>query len=428
MSTFLFAVWAGGGNVPPQLALARRLAARGHEVVMLAPRVLREQIEAAGVVFEPYGRTPEHDEAVPEQSLVRDFEHRSPLAQARVMRDHLLLGLLEPVAADVLAVLDRRSVDVVAPDFALFGALLAAEKAGVPAACLMHSVLSLPLDGMPPFGTGWTPAEGWRGRARDRVGQLMFDRLFAGPLLAPVNDARRRHGLPALPSALDMVLSADRVLVLTSRSFDFPAAIPANVVYAGPQLDRSQAPWTPPWPDDDPRPLVLVGLSTTYQAHEGVLARVVEALGRLPVRALATSGSVALAGPPPANVHVQPFVPHAQVLPHADAVVTHAGHGTVIGALAHGVPLVCLPISRDQPDVAARVTWHGAGLRLPSRSSPARIATAVQHILDDPGPRAAARRLADRIAAEDGSTAVTELEALADGRPRGAEAAGTEAS
>lgn len=130
---------------------------------------------------------------------MRDFEHRSPPAAARAMRDHLLIGLLEPVAADVLAILDRRTVDVVAPDFVLFGALLAAEKAGVPAACLMHSVLSLPLEGMPPFGTGWTPAAGWRGRARDRLGQLMFDRMFARPLLAPVNDARRRHGLPAGP-------------------------------------------------------------------------------------------------------------------------------------------------------------------------------------------------------------------------------------
>jgi UDP:flavonoid glycosyltransferase YjiC (YdhE family) len=112
------------------------------------------------------------------------------------------------------------------------------------------------------------------------------------------------------------------------------------------------------------------------------------------------------------------------VLPHADAVVTHAGHGTVIAALAHGVPLVCLPISRDQPDVAARVTWHGAGVRLSSRSSPARIATAVQRILSDPAPRAAARRLADRIAAEDANTAVTELEALAAAGLRRVKAAG----
>lgn len=172
------------------------------------------------------------------------------------------------------------------------------------------------------------------------------------------------------------------------------------------------------------RPLVVVGLSTTYQAHGGLLTRVVDALGRLPVRALATSGSVRLSGPPPANVHVERFVPHAQVLPHADVVVTHAGHGTVIAALANGVPLVCLPIARDQPDIAARVEWHGAGVRLSPRSSPAGIAAAVQRIQSDPAPRAAARRMADRIAAEDGNAAVTELEALAAAGPGGLEAAG----
>jgi len=138
----------------------------------------------------------------------------------------------------------------------------------------------------------------------------------------------------------------------------------------------------------------VVGLSTTHQAHDQLLERIVAALATLPVRALVTTGRARLPSTPPANVHVASFVPHAQVLPEAAAVVTHAGLGTVHAALAHRLPLVCLPIGRDQPDNAARVAWHGAGLRLSPKSSPAAIRGAVKRVLGDPSFAASAKRLA----------------------------------
>ena len=115
-STFLFVLWAGGGNAPPQIALAARLAETGHRVKMLAPAALRERVEVAGLEFEPYRATPEHDEADPARSLIRDFEIRSPVAAAKAQRDRLLADLAEPVAADVLAILDRDTADIVAFD------------------------------------------------------------------------------------------------------------------------------------------------------------------------------------------------------------------------------------------------------------------------------------------------------------------------
>ena len=107
--------------------------------------------------------------------------------------------------------------------------------------------------------------------------------------------------------------------------------------------------------------------------------------------------------------------PHSDVLRHASAVVTHAGHGTVIKALAAGVPLVCLPLGRDQLDNAARVQHHGAGLRLKPKARPEAIARAVRRVIEEPGFRAAAERLAAAIEAETAEDrAVLELEALAE--------------
>jgi UDP:flavonoid glycosyltransferase YjiC (YdhE family) len=413
---FLFVLWAGGGNVPPQLTLARRLVARGHRVRMLAPAVLRESIETAGIAFEPYRETPEHDESVPERSLVRDFEARSKAAAIAASRDNLVAAMARPVAADVLASLERRPADVVAFDFLLFGSLFAAEKAAVPAAMLIHTVYPFPAPGLPPFGMGWAPLAGPLGRLREGIGRLIYRQVYERPLLPRFNEVRASLGLEPQRSFDELLQRVGRVLMLTSPAFDFPARLPANVEYVGPQLDaRASTPdWESPWSPGDDRPLVVVGLSTTHQAHDPLLERIVAALASLPVRALVTTGGATLRSTPPANVYVARFVPHARVLPEAAAVVTHAGLGTVHAALAHGLPLVCLPIGRDQPDNAARVEWHGAGLRLSPKSSPAVIRAAVERVLRDPAFAASARRLASAFVEErPAERAPSALEAVA---------------
>ncbi len=129
-SSFLFTAWAGGGDVSPQLTLARRLAARGHAVRMLAPAVLRERIEEAGVVYEPYREAPEHDEAAPDRSLVRDFEQRSPTAAVAAVRDNLIAGMAGPMAADVQYVLECHRIDACAMPSADWSSGVSTSSAG----------------------------------------------------------------------------------------------------------------------------------------------------------------------------------------------------------------------------------------------------------------------------------------------------------
>jgi MGT family glycosyltransferase len=379
---------------------------------VLAPAVLRERIEAAGLEFESYQNTPEHDESDPAHSVIRDFELRSPIAAAKAQRDRLLADFAEPVAKDVLAMLDRDPADTVVFDFMLLGALFAAEKANVPAAMLVHTIYPFPASGLPPFGNGWSPRSGLLGSARDKLGAVAFERVWLNPLATRLNEVRDRLGLR--PTSFENMLNGvGRILVLTSGSFDFPAQLPPNVRYVGPQLEPPDeaASWNSPWPGRDTRPLVVVSLSTTYQAQETLVRNVIEAVGRLSVRALITAGPVHVPSDQvPPNVHIARFVPHASVLPRAAAVVTHAGHGTVMAALRHGLPLVCLPMGRDQGDVAARVAWQGAGVRLSARSGATKISTVIEQVLRNPAFTAAARRLAAAIAEDDAAgSGVSEL-------------------
>jgi MGT family glycosyltransferase len=209
------------------------------------------------------------------------------------------------------------------------------------------------------------------------------------------------------------------LLVLTSAAFDYPSfPIPDNARYVGPRLDDPSwaDEWTAPWRSDDARPLVLVGLSSTYQDQLSAVRRIAAALGRLPVRGLITVGPAISADAIAAaeNVVVVPSAPHGAVLPETSAVITHAGHGTVIKALAAGVPVVCLPMGRDQDDTAARAVLTGCGVRLKPSASVRAIAAATEKVLTDARYRASAEAMATVIAHDvQSDRAVGELETLA---------------
>jgi UDP:flavonoid glycosyltransferase YjiC (YdhE family) len=101
-------------------------------------------------------------------------------------------------------------------------------------------------------------------------------------------------------------------------------------------------------------------------------------------------------------------------MPQAGLVITHAGHGTVIRALAAGVPLVCIPLGRDQYDVAARVVWRGAGVKLSSKATTSALKRAIVTVLENESFRNASQRIAQAISLETAEDkAVRELEALA---------------
>ena len=414
----LVALWDGGGTVPPELAIVRGLVARGHDVVVIGDAVLAGEVAAAGARHIPWTSAPQHVTRRPEDDFIRDWEAKSPLQLFARVRDRFLCGPARLFADDVAAELRRRPADVFVTSELLLGAQVGAEGVGVPVVLLCPNIYALPGSGQPPAGTGWTPSRGPLGRSRDRVFGALMERAFDSGL-SDLNAARSAHGLAPLDHTLDQV-RRHQTLVLVEQAFDFPANLPPNVRYAGAQLDDPSwtEPWTPPAGDD---PLVLVATSSTFQDQVPELRRIADALGRLPVRAVITAGpALDLSGfKAPANVQVVASAPHSEVFRHAAAAVTHGGHGTVVKALAAGVPLVVIPMGRDQGDNAARVVAQGAGIRLKRTAPEKAITEAVERVLGDPSFRHAAARIGDAIVAGAGPTvAVEAIEAAAAARTR----------
>jgi UDP:flavonoid glycosyltransferase YjiC (YdhE family) len=415
MSRYLMVLWSGGGAVPPQLAVAKRLVRAGHEVSVLAPRSLADVVRATGATFEPYRRAPEHDASDPRLDLLRDWEVRGLAARAR-MRDNVVHGTAAAICDDVLGLVDHYQPDAVVTDYLLFGSYIAAEKAGVPVAALMHSIFTLPRPGIPPFGPGLKLARGRTGRLRDAA-LTKFQLRFLNARLDDLNALRHKHSLRSIRSVGELVLGADRLLILTSSAFDYPGPIPANARWAGVVSDPDLPPPSPQTGIDEhaQQKSVLVSFSTTFQHQAPVLERVVAALAGLPVQAVVTCGRAIKPSQLPAapNIRIVAAAPHHELLPTTDLVITHGGHGTVSAALRHGVPVLCMPMGRDQREVAARAEWHGAGIRTPVTTSVPRLRRLIQNALGDSHLRVAAGQLSARMAVDDLSVAVRELEQIA---------------
>jgi MGT family glycosyltransferase len=303
-----------------------------------------------------------------------------------------------------LSELRREKADLVVADFVLLGALVAAEAARTPHIALMHTVYPWPTPGVPPYGPGYVPKAGPLGLVRDVAARAAIKRLWIRNALPPLNHARSQTGLPALHSPFQQYDTAARVLVLTSAAFDWPAShLPANVLHVGTPEDGMQpAQQRIDWLIDGEGPLVVVSLSTLNQGQTATLKNILAALSDLPIRALVTLGPALEPKQFEAssNVRLVKFVQHDLVLPHAAALVTQCGIGTLTKALRHGVPMVCLPLVGDQHDNAARVVARNAGLRLAAEAPPNQLRTAIGRVITDERFKQAALKLGTAMASD----------------------------
>ncbi len=174
------------------------------------------------------------------------------------------------------------------------------------------------------------------------------------------------------------------------------------------------------WPGNEDPLVYLTFGSVAAGAHlpyyPALYRAAIEALAPLPIRILLTVGDaereIADLGEVPSNVHVETWVPHDDVARLADVIVCHGGFGSTLGALAHGTPLVVLPLfSNDQWANAEAVARAGAGitvaddasqrkvLDLPGPATIGELARAVTSVLDDSAYRRDAVRVADAIRA-----------------------------
>lgn len=408
---FLLACFGVAGNLSPLLTAARQLSRAGHGVRFIADLDLRDEVEAAGFGFAAWRRAPSYSD------IMSKFAKLDPSDEVRGLCDNILFGPAAAYAADTRDELEREPTDALLAHNILLGSAMAAEAAKTPCAMFSPHVSLRPLPGTPPIGSGLSSPRTPEGRAEVEAARIQFAATL-NEWLPALNATRMGIGLDALSHVLDLYDRPERVLLAIGSAFDFPADyLPENVRYVGPLLDPPgwSKPWIAPWPQGSDRPRALVSFSTTFQNQADALQRVVNGLGAIEIDAVATTGPALDAATlhAPKNVTLLHSAPHDLVMKEASLVVTHGGHGTVSRALIHGLPLLVMPMGRDQNDNAMRVEAHGAGLVLPPTAPETEITAALKRLIDEPHFRVAARRLGKAMTAEiDSAILVSEMEAI----------------
>jgi UDP:flavonoid glycosyltransferase YjiC (YdhE family) len=181
----------------------------------------------------------------------------------------------------------------------------------------------------------------------------------------------------------------------------------------------------PPWLDElgTTRPLVYLTAGTERAAAQAPWAAAAEALGARDVDVLATIGTghvdPSVFGALPPNIRVERFVPQQFVLDHAAVVMSHAGAGSTLGAVARGLPQVLYPLFADQWENADAAAGAGVAITLElDQRSAGDIGAAIDRVLADEAFKQAASRVASEIAEmPPPSDHVGAIEALGSGAP-----------
>lgn len=428
---FLLGAFGDPGHAFPMIALGRGLRARGHRVTLQTWERWRSHVEAEGLDFAP---APEY-QAFPVPLRDRDGE----------------LMPLDFYEAIVYATRDTQPLvselrpDAVVSDILTLAPSLAAELHSIPTATLIPHVFPEAEDGFPIYSFGAKLPRTRIGRSLWSAAHLPVDKGLESGRIA-LNRTRAAVGLPPL-SHVHGGTSRQLALVGSFPQLEYPRRWPAHVHVVGPLMweppgeqaveppiarsrtgattdlpaahrnpsTRASQDWTrasqdarlapsspqPPVvlvaPSSPQPPVVLVAPSTSQDPDHRLLLAALKGLADADVRVIATWNRRLPPRPLPVppNARVVEWVSYSQTMPSCDVVVCHAGHGTVARALSSGCVVVACPVAGDMNENAARVSWTGAGVRLPRRFiSPRPLRLAVERAARDEAMRARARELA----------------------------------
>ncbi len=374
----LFSCVPAYGHLLPLIPLARACRRAGHEVLVATGPDLCPEVERLGLAAAPTGLSLV-EIAARYRAAFPGVEALPADEQMRYDLPHAFVGIAARTrAAELVALARDWAPDLIVHESCEFAAPIAAALAG--AARAIHG-LGVPV----PAGLAALCA----GAVEDLFAEWGLDRATAESLwAAPYLDIYPRGLRP------EGALAVTDIRPLRPGPVEPPAGgrLPD-------QLDRL--------PHDR---TVYVTLGTAFNEVPGVFEAILAGLRDEPVNLIVTTGpggDPARFGPQREGIVIEQFLSQALVLPRCDAVISHAGSGTVLGALAHGLPQVLLPLGADQFLNAAACAGAGAGTALqPGELTPEVIRAATRRILAEPGSGERAHALAAEIAAMPDADAV----------------------
>jgi zeaxanthin glucosyltransferase len=210
---------------------------------------------------------------------------------------------------------------------------------------------------VPPPGYAWcNPSTSMYARVRNRLLQVSVFQM-RGPIRRKLNDLRRKSGLESIGD-IQRVFPELAHITQLPEYLDFPRSmLPSNFYYSGPFVEDAARPYVDfPWSQLDGRPLVYVSLGTSQDSRTPILRIIAQVCLELDLQLVISLGGRRepehIAGLPGQPLIVK-YAPQLELLKKAHVVITHAGLNSVLETLMEGKPMIAIPMTHDQPVVAA---------------------------------------------------------------------------
>jgi zeaxanthin glucosyltransferase len=400
------------GHLNPMTTLARKLKARGHDVVFLSMPDTEPFVRAAELLFIPFC---END--FPVGSLAKSMAALSKLqGQAALeMAIKSVANIMESAFRNLPRTLRDTNVDALVLDESQRGLGAVPLHLGMP---YVHVSNALPFDfsGNTPVCTfGWQHETTPEALARNQAGVRSLLQTYE-PITSVAHAYAKKVGLDVDWTDPFATISKFAWLTQMPEEFDFMISHwPAQFRYTGPfhdGLGRIESDF--PWNRLTGEPLIYASMGTLQNGLESVFTSIAEAVGTRPGMQLVLSIGRSLdpekISSLPANSIVVKNAPQMELLKRSALCITHAGLNTALESLTQGVPMVAIPVSIDQPGVAARIAYTQTGAYVPLRElSTSRLSTLIDDVLGNSEYRQNASKMREAIVRTNGLEKAADL-------------------
>ena len=372
------------GHLNPMTALGRELQRRGHRVTVISLLDAQPIASAAGLEFLPIleseypaGSTAKSLTLLGELNGLAAFRHTIKLHQESSA------SFLQ----DAPQAIKAAGVEVLLIDEASFAGITVAEYLNIPFVTVCSALILKGEDIIPPFFTTWDYNLAWWARLRNQVAYALSDNLVK-PIQETIAEYRRQWSLPTYSNSYSSEL---RLATLSQQppEFEFPRReLPPDFYFTGPLHDsRARQAVDFPFEKLNGKRLIYASLGTLQNRLQYIFSYIAEACAAPDVQlVISLGGSLEPEELPnlPGNPIVVKYAPQLELLKKASLTITHGGMNTTLESLSNGVPLVAIPIAHEQPGVASRIAWTGAGEFITLKKlTVAKLRDAVQRVLTE---------------------------------------------